>query len=159
MIDRAAVPPHRLPDRPRAKSERGVGSPRLRHERRGHAERSAQLVIVRTAVTQENIVLAPAGEIDIATGAPLRLAICAALAERPAHLTLDLVDVPFADSELVHALWPLSRHRLRTPSVMVAGANHQIARLLAVCGLSDLCSDGARHRFGQPGEGLPASNE
>jgi anti-anti-sigma regulatory factor len=45
-----------------------------------------------------------AGELDLATAGMLHDVIAGALAERPARLVVDLEDVTFAGSQLVHAL-------------------------------------------------------
>jgi anti-anti-sigma regulatory factor len=45
-----------------------------------------------------------AGELDLTTAGMLHDAIAGALAERPARLVVDLEDVTFAGSQLVHAL-------------------------------------------------------
>lgn len=104
---------------------------------------SRRLEIEFTSPRPRSVQIVVAGEIDIGTGGQLRAAIEATLDRRPNELILDLTDVKFADSQLVHVLEEVgdASKPEASRSVRVVGARRQIARMLALCGLAHLCDE------------------
>ncbi|HLI60069.1 MAG TPA: STAS domain-containing protein [Solirubrobacteraceae bacterium] len=81
--------------------------------------------------------LAVAGEVDLTTADRLRDRLTAALGRHPARLELDLADLEFADSRLVHILVE-ARAAFPATRLLLTGCRPQLARLLGLCHLADL---------------------
>jgi anti-anti-sigma factor len=83
-----------------------------------------------------------AGELDLATAGMLHDVIAGALAERPARLVVDLEDVTFAGSQLVHAL-EAAQNLMgdRRTGLRVVRPSRSVMRVLAICDLDHLCSE------------------
>ena len=95
------------------------------------------LEIERSPIRDGVAVISIAGEIDLASADQLGDALRLTVAEQPTAVVLDLGRVPFADTNLVHALKFLHRLAVR---IVVMDANPQARRMLAMCGMEQqLC--------------------
>ena len=81
------------------------------------------------------------GDIDIAVVPELKSDLGSALDSGCMYLVLDLADVSYADSSALGLLvWLYHRLRPCDGSVVLAGANRDVSRILELSGLTNLAS-------------------
>ena len=91
---------------------------------------------IKTTSTDEGVVVAALGEIDISCSNELRDAVDAALADAP-HVTIDLAEVPYIDSTGIGVLVGAAHHALDAGvGLRVANPQRNVKRVLDLLGVT-----------------------